>query len=372
MRVAIVGGGVVGLCCAWSLRRRGAQVTILERGRCGEGASWGNAGWITPILSAPVPAPGVMRQAAGWMLDPESPLYVRPSLHPAFLRWSYAFARACRPARARAGTAATAALAATALDCFDLLRAEGTEFEMHSEGLLFVARTPGLLGEYPGRRLSGSELRDFEPALSPSVVEGVHAVDERHVRPESLVAGLIASLHDDIEEGREVTDLRELLDFDRVVVAAGVHTKRLVPLPLVAAKGYSITAPLPEPPARPLYLYEIKVGASPFGGGFRLAGTLELGPEDLSLNARRIEAIRRGAGSYLRTPLEGGELWAGLRPLLPDGLPAIGRVDERTFVATGHSMLGITLGPPTGEALAPYVLTGEEPAVLRPLRPTRF
>jgi D-amino-acid dehydrogenase len=364
---------VVGLCCAWSLRRRGAEVTVLERGRCGEGASWGNAGWITPALSAPVPGPGVMRQAAGWMLDPASPLYVRPSLRPAFLRWSWQFARACRPARATAATAATAALAATAGETFDLLRAEGVSFEMHSDGLLFVALSRGHLHEYAGRRLSGSELREFEPALSRAVVEGLHAPDERHVRPESLIAGLVESLRDCIEEGREVSDLRELgPEFDRVIVAAGVHTKRLIPLPLMAAKGYSITAPVPRAPARPLYLYETKIGASPFDGGFRLAGTLELGPEDLSLNARRIQAIHRGAARYLQTPLGEGETWAGLRPLLPDGLPAIGRIDERTFVATGHSMLGITLGPATGEALAPYVLTGEKPPLLRPLSPKRL
>jgi D-amino-acid dehydrogenase len=373
MKVAVVGGGVIGLSCAWSLRRRGAEVTVLERGRCGEGASAGNAGWITPILSAPVPGPGVMRQAARWMLDPESPLYVRPSLHPAFMRWTWQFARATRPARAAAGTAATAALAASASEAFDLLAADGVDFEMHSDGLLFAALEPGHLHEYEGRRLTGEELRAFEPALSRNVVEGLHAPDERHVRPETLTAGLTAALRGHIEEQRPVDDLRELgPEYDRVVVAAGVHTKRLVPLPLMAAKGYSITAAHSSPPKRPLYLYEIKVGASPFDGGFRLAGTLELGPEDLTLNARRIEAIRKGASKYLQTPLEGGETWAGLRPLLPDGLPAIGRIDERTFVATGHSMLGITLGPATGEALAPYVLGAEEPAVLRPLSPARF
>jgi D-amino-acid dehydrogenase len=371
MRVAIVGAGAVGLSCAWSLKRRGADVTVIERGRAGQEASAGNAGWITPILSAPVPAPGVMRQSARWMLDPESPLYVRPSLHPEFLRWSWRFALACRPWAHAAGTAATAALAATTLDAFDLMRAEGVQFEMHSDGLLFVALQEGKLHEFPGTRLSRAQVRDFEPALSGDVAEGVFAPEERHVRPESLVAGLAAALAADLEENRTVADLRELGDFDAVVVAAGVHTKRLVKLPLMAAKGYSITASLPDMPQRPLYLYEIKVGASPFDGAFRLAGTLELGPEDLNVDERRVEAIRRGAEKYLGVRLE-GETWAGLRPLVPDGLPVIGRVDERTFVATGHSMLGITLAPATGEALAQYVLTGEKPPVLEPLGPERF
>jgi D-amino-acid dehydrogenase len=371
MRVAIVGGGVIGLCCAWSLKRRGAEVTVIERGRCGEGASHGNAGWITPVLSAPVPGPGVMRQAARWMRDPESPLYVRPRPDPAFLAWSWRFARACRPGPHAAGTAATAALADGTARLFEELRRE-IAFELHADGLLFAALAPGKLGGFPGRRLSREQLRDFEPALSGAVAEGLFSPGELHVRPETLVAGLAAALRDDIEEGREVSDLRDLDGYDRVVVAAGVHTRRFVALPLLGAKGYSITVePAEDPPRRPLYLYEIKVGVSPFEGALRLAGTLELGTDDLSVDERRVGAIARGAQKYLPGRFEGVQ-WAGMRPLVPDGLPVIGRVDERVYVATGHSMLGITLAPATGEALAPYVLTGERPAVLGPLGPERF
>src|SRR3954465_4658763 len=129
MRTVVVGGGVIGLATAWSLARRGADVVIVERDRCGAATSAGNAGWVTPGLSAPVPAPGVMRQAARWMLDDDSPLLVRPRPAPHFPRWSGRFARSCRPGPFRAGTAATFALARDTPELFDLLRDEGVDFE---------------------------------------------------------------------------------------------------------------------------------------------------------------------------------------------------------------------------------------------------
>src|SRR4051812_16204410 len=111
MRVLVIGGGGVGLARAPAPPGGGAPGTIVRRDRCGAATSAGNAGWITPGLSAPIPAPGVMRQAARWMLDPESPLFVRPRLDRAFLSWSWRFARSCTPAAHRAGTIATLGLA---------------------------------------------------------------------------------------------------------------------------------------------------------------------------------------------------------------------------------------------------------------------
>src|SRR5215211_1108013 len=106
MRVAVVGGGAVGLACAYELARRGAEVVVLERDRVGGGCSRGNTGWICPSLSAPLPAPGVMTAAVRGMLRPASPVLIRPFVGPAFLRWSWGFWRACSPAAYRAGTEA--------------------------------------------------------------------------------------------------------------------------------------------------------------------------------------------------------------------------------------------------------------------------
>jgi D-amino-acid dehydrogenase len=412
VNVVVVGGGVIGLATAWSLARRGAGVTLVERGRCGEGASWGNTGWVTPGLSAPIPAPGVMRQAARWMLDGDSPLLVRPRPSLDFLRWSVRFARSCRAAAHREGTAATLALARDTPALFDLLAAEGVEFEMHDDGLLYLVRDEERLEEWLDAYaeldrlgfdghvtpLDRGALARTEPAVGEGVAAGLLARRERHVRPDTLTAGLARDLRRRgaaVEEGRAVLGLRQrpgdrgwrvetadgALDADRVVVAAGVWSRDLlesvgVALPLEAAKGYSVTAPAPDPaPRRPLYLTEAKVGASPFADGtLRLAGTLELSGTDLGLNGRRVEAVARSARAYLRdwAPANGRTEWAGLRPLAPDGLPIVGEALPGLFVATGHAMLGVTLAPATGEALAPAVL-GEAAATVPPaLSPRRF
>ncbi|MGH3112231.1 MAG: NAD(P)/FAD-dependent oxidoreductase [Gaiellaceae bacterium] len=400
MRVVVVGGGVVGLCCAYALGKAGADVTVVELGKVGRATSAGNAGWITPSLSAPIPAPGVMGQALKWMLKSDSPLLVRPRLHPSFLRWSWSFWRSCSPARYGAGLRATLALNARTLELFDELRAAGVEFEMHSTGIVFAALSGDTVEHYsemfhdlrdagyddPVDVLDAGGIHELEPALARSVVGGFHVHGDRCVRPETLVDGLATHLRGsgvELVEQAEVLDLVQAsngggtwrivtrtdeLRAERVVVAAGVWSRPLlsrlgVRLPLEAAKGYSVTATgRGARPAHPLYLTEAKVGFSPFAQAARLAGTLELTGLDLSLNRGRIDAIVRAASSYLRdwSPADVQLEWAGLRPLAPDGLPFIGAVPglANLYVAAGHGMLGVTLAPATGAALAPLVLEG--------------
>lgn len=392
MRVAVVGGGAVGLCCAWSLARRGADVVVYERDHVGSGCSLGNTGWICPGLSAPLPAPGVMGAALRGMLRPGSPVLIRPLFGPAFLRWSWQFWRACAPERYRTGLEATVALSRRTFELFDELRAAGVEFEMHSAGMVVAALTEAGLDEYATmlreaqaagydgevRVLDGDAVRELEPAASEAVVGGVHAPAERYVRPESFTRGLADALRRGgalVREGVEVGDLRDL-DADAVVVAAGVWSGRLlrsagVHVPLEAAKGYSVTARSSgTAPRHALYLAEAKVGCSTFGDAVRIAGIFDLTGVDLTLRRRRIETITRSAAAYFSDwePEEVELEWAGLRPYPSDGLPIIGPLPgrERTYVATGHGRLGITLAPATGELLADVILAGARPAELAP------
>ncbi|MGH3091431.1 MAG: NAD(P)/FAD-dependent oxidoreductase, partial [Gaiellaceae bacterium] len=178
-----------------------------------------------------------------------------------------------------------------------------------------------------------------------------------------------------VREGVEVGDLRDL-DADAVVVAAGVWSGRLlrsagVHVPLEAAKGYSVTARgSGTAPRHAFYLAEAKVGCSTFGDAVRIAGVFDLTGVDLTLRGRRIETITRSAAAYFSDwePEEVELEWAGLRPYPPDGLPIIGPLPgrERTYVATGHGRLGITLAPATGELLADVILAGARPAELAP------
>ena len=417
--VVVVGGGVVGLCCALALERRGVAVTLVDAGPRESAASHVNAGWVVPSLAEPVPAPGLVGQSLRWMLRPDSPLSITPRIDPAFLRWLLAFWRSCNARSHRAGTEAIAALGARTMELYDDLRAAGVAFEEHRDGLLFAYRDGTLLGHdhagletlrpfgYPiPPLLSGDEARALEPSLADAIVGGFWLERERSVRPESLVSGLLARLGEggtELRLGETVVGLeardgavrtvvtdRGRIAAEAVVVAAGAWTPRIVePLgiraPIEAGKGYAIDfappPPLPTPLRRPIYLHEARVAITPLDGMLRLAGTMELSGLNARVRPERVAALLRRTGEAVRgwpegiaTAGPGVRVWVGPRPLTPDGLPLIGWAKgyRNLALATGHSMLGVTLAPATAEAIAELVCGGRTPAEIRPFDPARF
>jgi D-amino-acid dehydrogenase len=412
LRVAVIGGGVVGLCCAYELMHAGADVTVVERDRCGRATSFGNAGWVVPSLSIPMPAPGITAQALKMILKSNGSLRIRPRLDPDFLRWCWRFWRNSTQERYKAGLKALFKLNEQTIQLYKDLHVSGIEFEMHESGLLIatlseetleeyvelleVAKAAGYAGEV---ELLGKEaLLRVEPALSDAVVGAVHAKDDLHVRPDTLGSGLVSYLVardvqilEDTEVygfepagkgGWLVSTSREKLSADRVVVAAGMWSSELlgklgVRIPLEAGKGYSVTASgRGTKPRHALKLAEPNVACSPFKDAVRISGIFELGGRDLSVNRRLLEGVLRSASVFLRDWVmdEPRFEWAGMRPTTPDDLPLIGAVPglEHLYVATGHGMLGVTLGPATGAAMVPLVLENRMPSVLEPFRVDRF
>jgi D-amino-acid dehydrogenase len=412
LRVAVVGGGVVGLSCAYELMRAGADVTVVERDRCGGATSLGNAGWVVPSLSIPMPAPGITAQALKMIFESDGPLRLRPRLDPDFLRWCWRFWRNSTRERYEAGLKALLGLNEQTIRLYRDLRASGVEFEMHESGLLIAtlyeetleeyaelletAKAAGYAGEV---QLLGKEaLLRVEPALSDAVVGAVHATDDLHVRPDTLVSGLasyLAARDVQILEDTEVYGLepagkggwlvstsREKIVAERVVVAAGMWSSELlaklgVRISLEAGKGYSVTAGgRGTKPRHAMKLAEPNVACSPFEEAVRISGIFELGGRDLSVNRRLLDGVLRSASVFLRDWVmeEPRFEWAGMRPTTPDDLPLIGAVPsfEHLYVATGHGMLGVTLAPATGAALAPLVLEDRAVPELEPFRLDRF
>jgi D-amino-acid dehydrogenase len=230
------------------------------------------------------------------------------------------------------------------------------------------------------------------------VIEGILVREERHVRPESLCAGLatwLASAGADLLTGRvaslearggrvvaAIDDAGNAIGGDAFVLASGARSGQLaallgVRLPMQAAKGYSLTLDHPELRLEhPLYLGEARVGVSPFEGALRVAGTLELSGINEDLDARRVDSIVRSTRGYLPAAAPNGSAarWVGMRPLLPDGLPALGRLQgwENAWIASGYGMLGITLAPSGARALV-QAMAGEAPeASLDAFDPARF
>lgn len=409
--VLVVGGGVVGIACALELARRGAAVTVLERDRLGHGCSYGNAGWLTPSLAVPLPAPGLLWQAAKWLLDAESPFYIQPRLDFGLAIWLLRFLAATGRRRFERGTAALVALCRWSVDAWAELAARSSEpFGFQRTGLLAVyeherAFAAGranaeLVARHgvPFEVWSAADVAAREASIVGRQVGAYYFPRDAHCEPYLAVralAGEAARAGARFVESAEVYDVelaggraRRLLttagDFvgEQVVVATGAWSKRFgarlgLRLPVLGAKGYSLVVPRSAGhPTRSLMLAERKLALNPHADSLRISGTLELVDEDLSITRRRVEAIVRAARGMIRLPdpLPPHELWRGLRPCTPDGMPMIGRARglANVWLATGHQMTGLKTAPGTGRLLA-ELMTGEAPTFdSAPFRADRY
>jgi D-amino-acid dehydrogenase len=400
--VVVVGAGIVGVCAAYELARAGASVTVLERGAgFGQECSWGNAGLLVPSHARPIAAPESLRAGLRWMVRRDSPFGMRPQ--PALVPWLLRYARASTPARAAAGEELQRELSVEGLRRFDELAAEGIDGGYRRTGMLTVhtseaaahhaaeeaaSETGRALG---ARVLSAAEARALEPALTDAVRAAVLFGDEAQCDPIRLVADVAAAAQRAGAVFRSGVDVRAIaaepggvrvgdLRAGHAVVAAGVWSGRLAAslgggLPLVAGKGYAVDyEPAASPLRMPLYLYDARCVANPMDARLRLTGGLVLGRGDQRDDPRRVAAIRRVAAATLGVTAQPRLTWSGLRPCTPDGLPVVGRHPraDRVVLATGHGMLGVTLGPLTGRLVAGLVSgTAAHPALPR-LSPARF
>ncbi|MFC9502860.1 NAD(P)/FAD-dependent oxidoreductase [Streptomyces sp. NPDC057002] len=411
MRIIVVGAGAVGLASAYRLAKSGCEVVVLDARRAGSAATHGNAAKIALAESGPVPAPGVILQSLKWMLKPDSPLYVKPSLAPGFVKFMLTMARHCTARDFRRGLETQLRLAEGTMDLLDDWSRDGISFEMHKAGVLLAFETReryqdqcasldvferfGMVPEH----LHGDAVQTCEPALNSRIRHGLYFRDDRQVEPDSLTQGLVkrcqelgVEIHEHtpvqrfLRQGDTVTGVvtdRGEITGDSLLLAAGVWTGRMtrelgVPLPIRPGKGYSVDyAPAPLQLRTSLTLEDARVAVTPLNGFLRLAGTMEFGGLEENINLRRIAAIKRAAAdaftSWGNPPGEASP-WAGLRPMTPDGLPLIGRLHPlpNVYVASGHGMLGLTLAPATAEIITEAITQQRLPTAAEAVSPLRF
>lgn len=410
-KTIVIGAGVIGLTAAHELRKRGEDVLIVDKSLPGSGSSFGNAGWITPSLSAPVPEPGLVATSIKWMLKRDSPLYIAPRLDPDFIKFLWMFWRNCREDQYQHGWSALAHFNEKTMESFDQLQANGIKFEMHETGLLFISLDKQeLMNSYESMRpleqigytlppiLNGNEVQDLEPALRGGLAGGFHIKEERHVRPDTLTDGLVEWLEEhnvEIKTGVQVTGIRRKgsmvtaidtadgpIEGDKFLLATGAWAGKMskamgFSMPVEAGKGYSVTVDEDEPRFKhSMYYTEGRTAFTPFDGGFRVAGTMELSGVNLNMRPIRVDAIWKQANELVTKPLRSNHkrAWVGMRPLTPDGLPIIGQIprSENLYTATGHAMLGITLAPVTGIAIADLMTSGNPSINIDAFDPARF
>ena len=411
--VAVVGAGMVGLATAWFLQEAGVQVTVYERDHVGAGASWGNAGWLTPALTAPLPEPAVLRYGLRAVLSPRSPVYLPLRADRTLLRFLAGFVAHSTARRWRRGMAAYVPLNERALEAFDVLAAGGvTAPDAPGDRLSWPASagsarpracspswsrsaTPVRTSTF--HPVTGWRARALEPALTDRVGAAVQIHGQRYLHPPEFVRSLAvrgAGARRRDRRGRRrgrpastgpagspwspATGERQ--QHDAVVVATGAVLGRAGRAVRRAAAGagrprLQLQRAGRADAARPAVLPEAAGGAARrWASRLRVAGMMEFRRPGDPLDPRRITAIV----DAVRPFLTGVDLddrrneWVGSRPCTPDGLPLLGvTASPRVFVAGGHGMWGIALGPITGQLMAQTVLKGEAPPELAPFDPLR-
>jgi D-amino-acid dehydrogenase len=425
--VGVIGAGMLGLCTAWFLQEQGLQVTVLERADVGAGASAGNAGWITPALVSPLPEPAILREGLR-AIAARSPAVHLPVLPgPALLSFLGRFARNCTPRRRDAAQTVLGLLSGHAMEAYDALIAGGVD-AMVSAGCPVIAAYQDRAGRAPlvaelehvgghgGPRvdydlLEGAAVQQAEPVLGPAARAAVRIQGQRYMDPAAFVSALAASVRlrgSQIRPGTEVTGLRvdaggvtvtscpagsrssggrstavgtsAEYRYDCVVVATGAWLGQLarpagVRMRVQSGRGYSFSVPVRQLPAGPVYLPAQRLACTPLPGGrLRVAGIMEFAPPQAPLDRARVARIAAGLDGLLTGAdiAARADEWVGARPCTPDGLPVIGATrSPRIFLAGGHGMWGITLGPATGQLLARAIATGAPPPELAPFSPLR-
>jgi len=407
----IIGGGVIGLCTAYYLQKEGHQVTVIDQSSMDQGASYVNAGYISPSHIIPLSAPGVVRKGIEWMLDPSSPFYVKPRIDADFLRWAWAFNKSCTEKHVKASIRVIRDIAVLSHELYqDISKEADFNFHFEKKGLLMLCKTEKMLEEeievaelaakvdLEATVLDREELKLLEPNIEVDAIGATFYKCDAHSTPGEFMSDLKKYLLKngvEILKGQEVVDIdlkenkikavktdRGLIKGDEFVLAAGSWTgliaKKLgMQLLLQAGKGYNINVARETGIKYPAILAEAKVAVTPMNGFTRFAGTMEINKINDDVNPVRVKAIAKAATDYYpEVAIQNEEMknaTSGLRPLSPDGLPYIGRTKNCTnlIIATGHAMMGWTMATGTGKLVSEVISSKKTSLVLEPFSPDR-
>lgn len=394
--IIIIGGGIVGLSTAYFLQKEEHQVTVIDKSDITSGASFVNAGYITPSHIIPMASPGKIAQGIKWMFDSSSPFYIKPRWDPDFFRWAWYFHKSSTAAKVEKAIPVIKDINILSRGLFQDMKASGDmgDFQLERKGLLMIYKTDkafehemevaekaGFLG-LEVSELDKSQLDNIEPDIKMDAKGAIHYECDGHTTPTELMptlldhlknAGVRIQTNEEVREVlvsnakiSEITTSERKYTADEIVLAAGswsgILAKKLgIKLPLQAGKGYRIDVPRPTGITMPAILIEASMAVSPMKGFTRFAGTMEFSGINSKIRKERVLAIVNGAKKYYPeleiTPEEIADAKTGLRPVSPDGLPYIGRskaIDNLTF-ATGHAMMGWSLGPATGKLVTEII-----------------
>ncbi|MEZ0485270.1 NAD(P)/FAD-dependent oxidoreductase [Fibrella aquatica] len=413
MHIGVIGGGIVGLCSAYYLHKEGHRVTLFDQAPIADGCSFGNAGMIVPSHIIPLAQPGMIAKGMRWMLKSTSPFYVKPRLNADLMRWGWLFYRHANTQHVNRSIPVLRDLSLLSKTLYQDLAANGDlTFEWQERGLFMLYKTAGAEHEMAeeadianragieAQLLNGQQVQDMEPDTRVDVRGGILYPGDAHLNPNELIQSLVTYLKREgvsIQDNQAVTGFGKTgsritsvqtaegaVEVDNVVVAGGAWSADIarqlgISLSLQGGKGYSfMLRNLTKNVRIPAIMLEARATATPMGSDLRFAGTLEVAGTDMSVNMNRVKGIVQSINNYYPDiPVEMpvvDTVWRGLRPCSPDGLPYVGTSEkfENLIMATGHGMMGLSLGPATGKLVSELASNSVTSLDLAPFSPSRF
>ncbi|MCB0447565.1 MAG: FAD-dependent oxidoreductase [Gelidibacter sp.] len=394
-KVIVIGGGIIGLCSAYYLQKEGHQVIIVDQSNMDAGASYVNAGYLSPSHIVPLSAPGVMKKGLKWMFNSASPLYIKPRLDADFLKWTMAFNKSCNSNHVAKAIPAIKTISLLSQELYDDIKHdENFSFHYEKKGLLMLCQTEKMLEEeietallakregLDANEISIEELKNLEPNVNLNIKGATFYKCDSHTTPHEFMSEMKAHLKavgvtfysnekvEDLEViNKKIISIKtnnQTFKADEFVLAAGswshILGKKLgLKLLLQAGKGYRINTNQNTGIQIPSILAEAKVAVTPMNGFTRFAGTMEIAGINHNINRVRVEAIANAATRYYPeielTADEKDNAACGLRSESPDGLPYIGKSSKcnNLTIAAGHAMMGWSMGTGTGKLVAEII-----------------
>jgi D-hydroxyproline dehydrogenase len=408
--IAVIGAGIVGICCALALQKRGARVTLFDRKGIAAECSKGNAGHFATEQVFPLANKNLLFKLPGMVLNPAGPLKIHLPYMLSAMPWFVRFLGNMSTHRFTRNTEALRALNHSALAAYEILLEEASLSHMlvKQGSLLTFETTPAATikaqletfkqQEVAVRWLNREQTIEMEPALSERISSALFFEDVAHTfDPYELCVSLaryfmeqggtivreeVAALYPHAG-GVKVRQQSELFDYDKALICAGAWSKRLISplgyrLPLDTERGYHLMLPITNPIQRPVASAERSFIMTPMREGLRLAGTVEFAGLKRKMNTARADRLLPNARKILQRLPESVEedwpRWMGMRPSLPDSLPVMGKAPrhQHLYFAFGHQHLGLTQGAITGQLMA-QVLNNEHPNIdMQPYCISRF